>query len=253
MVAQNLDKFKYKGKKLPSISIFFPAHNEKDNIPVLLMNAMKVFPRIAEKFEIIVVDDGSVDSTWEILQEYSTKIPELVTIRHEKNQGYGAAIRSGLSASKYEYLFFSDSDNQFDLSEITLFLPHIADSDAVIGFRGKRRDPLIRILNAAGWKLVIRLYLGVKVRDINCAFKLFRKSHIDDIELLSDGAMISAELLAYLFLKKLRIKEIEVSHYPRKKGEQSGADLKVIAKAFRELSVIRKTLSKYSQKKNDTK
>ncbi|MBU1627611.1 glycosyltransferase family 2 protein [bacterium] len=239
----------FKGEKLSSLSAFFPAHNEETNLPKLLEDAMNVFSQVAEKFEIIIVDDGSTDNTKKILDDFKGKIPNLTAIHHEKNKGYGAAIRSGLSACKYEFIFFSDSDNQFDLSEISYLIPPIKDYDAVIGYRGKRKDPLVRTINAMGWKLVNRLILGVKARDINCAFKLLRRKHITDLDLISDGAMISAELLAYLQQKKLKIKEVEVSHYRRKSGEQSGANLKVIQKAFKELFIIRKSMKKFSRER----
>jgi glycosyltransferase involved in cell wall biosynthesis len=246
-----LKDFKFEGEKISSISAFFPAHNEETNIPSLLQNAVQVLSQIAEEFEIIVVDDGSTDNTKKILDDCKKKIPNLVTINHERNKGYGAAIKTGLSACKNEFIFFSDSDNQFDLFEISILVPHIKKFDAVIGYRGKRRDPFMRTLNALGWKFIIRLFLGVKVRDINCAFKLFRREHVSDINLISNGAMISAELLAYFDLKKLHIKEVEVTHYPRKSGQQTGANLRVIIKAFKELLIIKKTLKKFSQGKND--
>jgi len=238
-------EFKYEGEKLPALSAFFPVHNEEMNIPKLLDNAMKIFPQVAEEYELIMVDDGSDDNTREILQKYKEEIPSLTILYHERNKGYGAAIRTGISACKKEFIFFTDSDNQFDLKEITRLIAHIGEYDAVIGFRGKRSDPFLRTLNALGWKFAIRLFLGIKAKDINCAFKLFRRSQISDINLISDGAMISAELLAYFKLKKLKIKEVEVSHYPRTSGKQSGANLKVIARAFKELFIIRKALSNY--------
>jgi glycosyltransferase involved in cell wall biosynthesis len=245
-----MKEFKFESEKLSSLSAFFPAHNEATNLPKLIEDAVNVFSQVAYKYEIIIVDDGSTDNTMKILDDISRKNPNLIVIRHEKNKGYGGAIRSGLSACRYEFIFFSDSDNQFDLSEITKLTQHVKKYDAVLGFRGKRRDPFIRKLNALGWKIINRLLLGVKVRDINCAFKLFRKSHITDLALISDGAMISAELLAFFDLKKLTVKEVEVSHYPRKSGQQTGANLKVIQKAFKELFIIRKALKKFSQGKS---
>jgi len=237
-----------KVEKLPALSAFFPAHNEEDNLPILINNAVQVFSRVANEFEIVIVDDGSSDNTKGILENLKKNNPNLVTVYHEHNMGYGAALRSGLTACRYEYIFFSDSDNQFDLNEISHLISHIRDHDVVIGYRGKRRDPFMRTINAFGWKLIIRLFLGVRARDINCAFKLFHRSHIKDIELISDGAMISAELLAYLDKKKLRVKEVKVTHFPRKSGDQTGANLKVIARAFKELFIIKKSLKKFLTK-----
>jgi glycosyltransferase involved in cell wall biosynthesis len=237
-----------KPNKLPCLSVLFPAHNEGKNIPKLLESAFRIIPEITQIFEIIIVDDGSTDNTFEILEKYKLYESRLIVVHHDKNKGYGAAICSGLKACRYDFIFFSDSDNQFDLSEIKLLIEHIDKYDAVLGYRKKRVDPLFRKLNAFGWKIVTRLFLGIMVKDTNCAFKLFSRKCIDGVQLISDGAMISAELLAYFKLKKARIKEIPVSHYPRKEGTPTGAKLKVILKAFNELFKIRNEISKLKSK-----
>jgi glycosyltransferase involved in cell wall biosynthesis len=165
----------------------------------------------------------------------SERYPQVRPIHHAKNKGYGAALRTGLYAARNELIFFSDSDMQFDLNEIDRLLEYIEDHDIVAGYRAKRADPFGRRMNAWGWNMLVRMVLGVNVRDIDCAFKLFRRDVFAKIQLASVGAMINTELLARAAQQHMRIKEVPVSHYPRNAGQQTGANLRVIARAFREL------------------
>jgi len=223
--------------KPESISIIFPAFNEEDNIESAIAAARKAMLKFfaPDKIEIIPVDDGSTDNTRKILDRLAASCPDVRPIHHAKNKGYGAALRTGLYAARNELVFFSDSDLQFDLEEIEYLLDHIDEYEIVAGYRGKRADAAQRRLNAWGWNMLVRSLLGVKVRDIDCAFKLFRREVFDTIKLTSVGAMVNTELLALATQQKMRIKEVRVSHYPRTAGTQTGANLKVIAKAFREL------------------
>jgi glycosyltransferase involved in cell wall biosynthesis len=224
-------------KKPESISVIFPAFNEEANIERSVTAARRAMSRFfaADKIEIVVVDDGSTDSTRKVLERLSAEHPDVRPIHHAKNKGYGAALRTGLYAARNDLVFFSDADLQFDLEEIEHLLAHIEDHEIVAGYRGKRADPLQRRINAWGWNMLVRSMLGVTVRDIDCAFKLFRRDIFQTIQLSSVGAMINTELLALAAQQKMRVKEVRVSHYPRQAGTQTGANLKVIAKAFREL------------------
>lgn len=224
-------------KRASSISVVFPAFNEEANIELSVVAARRAMSKFfgPDKIEIIVVDDGSTDRTREVLDRLSARYPQVQAIHHAKNKGYGAALRSGLYAARNELIFFSDSDMQFDLNEIERLLDFIEDYDIVAGYRGDRADPFGRRFNAWGWNMLVWMVLGVNVRDIDCAFKLFRRDVFTKIQLSSVGAMINTELLARAVQQHLRIKEVPVSHYPRYAGEQTGANLRVIARAFREL------------------
>lgn len=218
-----------------SISAFFPCYNEEKNVEKLLTKAAQFLPTIAYDYEIIVVDDGSSDATTEIARNFLRENPKVKIIRHETNMGYGAALRTGFDNSEKEYIFFTDGDNQFDIREIVKLLPYIKDFDIVAGFRIKRRDNFIRRLNAKCFNLLVRLLFGLKVKDIDCAFKIFKRDVIGNLKLQSSGAFINAEFLIRATRRGYKIKEIGVSHYPRQWGTQTGASPRVVLRAFHEL------------------
>ena len=225
----------YPGVKLSSISLIFPAYNEEKNIEAATIKGRVALGKYADKVEIIVVNDGSLDSTGEIIDRLSKEHGDIVPVHHPKNKGYGAALCSGFSTASADYVFFSDSDLQFDLEEISKLVSWIGQYDVVVGYRAERADPFHRRLNAWAWNRLVRLLLGIKVRDIDCAFKLFHRQIFKTIRLNSAGAMVNTELLALATQQGFRIKEVPVSHFPRQAGTQTGANLKVIIKAFREL------------------
>lgn len=220
---------------MPSISLVFPAYNEEDNIVQAVKQAQKILNRIASPWEIIVVNDGSKDRTGDIINKLSRNDSHVRPIHHPTNYGYGAALKSGISAAKYDFVFFCDSDLQFDLKELPTFLKLINDCDIVIGYRAKRQDPFHRKMNAWGWKMLIRLVLGLKVRDIDCAFKLFRREVFETIKIDAVGAMVNTDILVQSQRYGFKIKQHPVTHYPRLNGQQTGANFKVILKAFKEL------------------
>jgi glycosyltransferase involved in cell wall biosynthesis len=149
--------------------------------------------------------------------------------------GYGAAVRSGISACKKEYVFFTDGDNQFDVSQLSLFVPLISQYDGVIGFRLNRQDSFVRKTNAWAWNRLVQWMFGLRAKDIDCAFKLFHRKVFERVQLESSGAMISTEMLVKMKKNKYRLHEIGVLHSPRLAGKQTGANLRVIFKAFNEL------------------
>ncbi len=226
--------------KLPSLTIFFPFYNEEDNIERTARSALDVAPRFADDFEIILVNDGSLDRTGAIADRLAESFPEIRAVHNRPNIGYGGAVRRGFAEARHAYIFFTDGDGQFDLNEIDRLIALLDRCDIAVGYRPERADPLFRKLNAWGWRQLIRLIFGVKVRDIDCAFKLFPKSFIDSIDLRSEGAMISAELLARARNRGLRVAETPVTHFARTAGNPTGANFKVIVKAFRELFRLRR-------------
>jgi len=221
--------------RLPSLSASFPAHNEEDNVQAMLESLLAALPQLADRFEIIVVDDGSTDETFERASSMARTDPRIRVVRHEVNRGYGAAVWTGLTSGTMEYAFFTDGDRQFDVRQLAELIPLVAEYDAVVGYRVNRQDNAIRILNAHAWNWLIRTLLHVPVRDVDCAFKLFRREALANLRIVSGGAMFSAELLARLVAGGAKIVECPVRHLPRESGTSSGGSPRVIARAFRDL------------------
>jgi glycosyltransferase involved in cell wall biosynthesis len=217
------------------LSVVFPAFNEEGNIRRTVETVIKVLPKVATRWEIIVVDDGSSDGTAVICDQLKRQYPQVEVIRHGENRGYGAALKSGITSAKYDLIFFSDSDGQFDFRELQQLICWSEDHDIVAGYRAKRQDPFYRRVNAFGWNVLVRVVLGLKIRDIDCAFKLFRRTVFDHVQIRCVGAMVNTEILAQATQLGMRIHQVEVSHFPRRYGKQSGANIHVILKALREL------------------
>jgi glycosyltransferase involved in cell wall biosynthesis len=219
------------------ISTFFPAYNEERNLEPLVRRTAEVLRRLAGKWEIIIVDDGSRDRTPEIAARLVKELPGVRHVRHSQNRGYGGAVKTGLKEAKLDWIFFTDGDGQFDVAELERLLPAAADADIVVGYRLDRKDSFLRKLNAFGWGTLVRTLFGLhgKVRDIDCAFKLFRRRVVDAADFKAEGAMISTELLVRAKKLGYRFREVGVHHFPRTAGTATGADPRVILRAFKEL------------------
>jgi glycosyltransferase involved in cell wall biosynthesis len=222
-------------KRPISISIFFPTYNEEDNIVSTVRHAETAVKKITDTYEIIIVNDGSKDKTGEMADRLAMENPRVRVVHHNPNQGYGAAVLSGIKAAQYDHIFFTDADLQFDLNELEKLTDYVPEYDVVLGYRAKRQDPLIRLFNAKGWNLLNRYLFGLRVKDIDCAFKLLRRDLVKDLPIKSRGAMMSAELLIRLQRKGVQFKEVPVTHLPRERGEATGAKPAVILRDFREL------------------
>ena len=226
------------GSRVAQLSFFFPAHNEEANIEGLVAEAMESLPTIAETFEIIVVNDGSRDRTQVLADELTAANPGVVrAVHHSTNLGYGAALRSGFAAARYELVAFTDGDRQFrveDLARLTERLAAPDRPDVVVGYRIKRADPLVRTLYARAYRLANRLFYGLTVTDVDCACKLFRREALEGVQVESDGAFFSAELLIKLRGAGRSIVEVGVPHYPRTAGSPTGARPQVIFRAVRD-------------------
>ena len=219
-----------------AVSVFFPMYDEEENVEPTVRKAFEVLPELIDEFELIVVDDGSRDRTAEIADRLAREHPEVRVVHHETNRGYGAAVKSGIAAARHELVFFTDGDLQFDLQEIELLLERIDRYDAVVGYRKRRNDPFHRSVNTFLWNRLVALAFGLRMRDVDCAFKLFRSEALRALPPLSTGgAILSTELMVQLQRSGARFTEVGVNHYPRRRGEQSGASLRVIARAFKEL------------------
>ena len=220
-----------------SLSVVLPAYNEEQVIASTVEQVTRELANLTRDFEVIVVNDGSTDRTGTILSTVQKLDRRIRVLTHEYNQGYGAALADGFAAATKDLTFFMDSDGQFDIRDLRCFLSLIDAYDAVIGYRTRRQDSWMRKLNAWGWKLVVRLALGVRVRDLDCAFKLLRTEFLHGHPLETRGAMINAELLYRLKVSGCTVREVGIRHLPRQSGRATGANLRVIACAFWELFV----------------
>jgi glycosyltransferase involved in cell wall biosynthesis len=230
-------------KRVPELSFFFPAHNEEANLGALVEESLEALPAIADRFEIIAVDDGSKDRTPEIADALAAARPGVVrVVHHPVNLGYGAALRSGFRASRYGLIVFIDGDRQFRVADVARLTERLQSPDApdvVVGYRIKRADPFIRRWYARTYRLANRIFFGVRVRDIDCACKLFKREALEPVRVASGGAFFTAEMLIKLRFEGRKIVQVGVPHYPRTAGSPTGAKPQVVFRAMRDFWSLR--------------
>ena len=233
-------------KIIEKLSVFLPVYNEEENIGNVVLNIKKVLQDIASEWELILVDDGSTDKSTELAKKLSDSDNRIRVITHKTNEGYGASIKTGLYNSKYPWIAFTDSDGQFDFAEITEFIKKQKESqaDLVIGYYKKRQVPAFTKLTSKFWEFSVFFLFGLKVRDIDCAFKLISKKVVNSIPPLESkrGAFISSELLIKSVKAGFKIAQVPVNHFPRTRGTGTGRNLDVIVKSFMDLFKLWKKL-----------
>jgi glycosyltransferase involved in cell wall biosynthesis len=226
---------------MPSISLVMPAHNEADNIEPVVTEAVPALAAVSDDFEIVVVDDGSKDDTAGVTRRLMETERHLRLVQHPVNKGFGAAVLTGFTSATKDWILYTDADRQFVLAELARFVPFTDKADLIAGYRAPRRDPFLRVLYGKGWSMLCTLFFGYTVRDVDCGFKLLRRTIIEQLadKIESRGATFSIEWLVRAKRAGYRFVELPVTHRPRVAGSQSGARLKVIARAFRELFRLR--------------
>lgn len=229
--------------RVPRLSYFFPAHNEQDNLVPLVDEALEALPGLAEAFEVVIVDDGSRDRTPEIADQLADKHRDLVrVVHHPTNLGYGAALRSGFAAARHELVAFTDGDRQFRVADLGLLTARLLEPDqpdVVAGFRIRRADPVIRTIYARAYRLANRIFFDLRIRDVDCACKLFRREALEGIRVESGGAFFSAELLIKLRESGRSVVEVGVPHHPRTAGSPTGARPSVVWRAVKDFWSLR--------------
>lgn len=226
-----------------SLSVILPAHNEAENIKATVQSCVSYLESNVSDYEVIVVNDGSSDDTKKIVEELSSINSKVILVNHEINKGYGSALRSGFDEAKRDFIFFMDSDGQFDIQDLDRLLPLAAVDKVVIGYREDRADSFVRSLNAWMYGMYIYLMFGLNVKDMDCAFKIFPTKAYQNIRpIKSGGALFTAEFLIKLKRTGFSFKEVPVRHFPRQFGTQSGANLNVILRMFKESWKLRNEL-----------
>ena len=231
----NVPQYPISPKTSYSLSVILPAYNEEAVIEQTVSRVLDVLQNWLRDFEIIVVNDGSRDQTATLVNRMAKLDKHVRLITHKVNRGYGAALATGFRSAQKELIFFMDADGQFDIRDLEKFFPLIERCDAVLGYRQPRRDPWLRKLNAWGWKQLVQIFFGVRVRDIDCAFKLYRSEFFKNFQLETRGAMINTEILYKFMRAGYTYTEVGVQHLPRVGGKATGAKFSVILRAFNEL------------------
>lgn len=201
------------------LTVVLPAFNEEASLPAAIDQCSILIQDLVDwNVEVVVVDDGSEDGSEGVLKALQRDLPWLRVIRHPTNQGYGAALKAGFAASQGRYVFYSDADNQFDLSELKDHVGLMEEVDLVVGFRIYRFDPLARLVASWFYNRLVRLLFAIRVQDVDCSFKLMRRERLGQLVLVSDDFFIDTELVARARKGHWRIREVGVRHFPRRAG-----------------------------------
>jgi glycosyltransferase involved in cell wall biosynthesis len=226
----------------PQLTFFFPAFNEEENVEATVARALAEIGPLVESLEVLIVDDGSTDRTPQLADALAAG-DSRVRAFHQPNRGYGGALRAGFEHAAGDLIGFSDGDLQFDLAEMSILLERLRavsrPVDAVIGYRRRRRDPVHRILIAKTYNAIVSVLFGLRVRDIDCAMKLFRREVFVDLPLDAEGPFLSAELLIKLRARGVRMAQVGVTHYPRPAGTNTGASFAKILRTLRDIGRLR--------------
>lgn len=220
------------------LSLVLPAHHEEANLEPVTREALAALPALYRDFELVIVDDGSRDATAAIADRLAAAEPRIRVVHHERNRGYGTALRSGFAAARGDLIAFMDADRQFNVRDLARLTPFAEASAIVAGYRLRRHDPWRRILLGAAFNVLVRILFSVRVRDIDCGFKLFHADLLQELDLRSPGALINTEILAKARRMGATLTEVGVPHHPRSAGKQSGGSPRVILRALGEICLL---------------
>jgi len=233
-----------------SLTVFFPCYNEEANVERTTRAALKTCRRLGVDFEVIIVNDGSKDRTGEIADRLAGDESHVRAVHNHPNRGYGGALQRGFREATKEWVFYTDGDGQFDFEEIDKLFPLLERFDIASAYRLDRKDSVMRKVNAFCWTRLINAFFDLGLRDIDCAFKLYPRKLFDEIDMRSEGALIDTEILARAKRLGYSIGQVGVHHFPRTAGQQTGANIKVIARAFKELLKLRRDIRQTKAKES---
>jgi glycosyltransferase involved in cell wall biosynthesis len=226
-------------ERLPSISAVFPAYNDGGTIPSMVLTALMTARQLTDEYEVLVVNDGSQDYTAEILEELASRYPELRVIHHSQNKGYGATLRTGFANATKEWVFYTDGDAQYDPHELAALAAALDQGiDVVNGYKVTRHDPLIRKVIGRMYHTFVRLAFGFRLRDVNCDFRLIRRSIFDAIELESESGTICLEMVKKFQDAGYVFAEVPVHHYPRVYGASQFFNWRRLLRTARQLAAL---------------
>ena len=231
--------------RLPGLSLVMPCHNESDNLRWLLPHVAEVMPRLAESYEVVIVDDGSTDGSGDVARSLAASLGmDLQVLRHEAKSGYGITVADGLRATRLEYSAFTDADGQFEVGDLALLIPLLDRADLVGGWRESRSDAAMRTVVSTVFNTLLRVLYGLRVRDADCALKVMRTAFLRSIDIESRSALMNAELYIKAQRGGWRVAQVPVPHHPRQLGVRSGARPRAIARAIKELVLFRIRLAR---------
>lgn len=224
----------------PSISVFFPAYNDSGTIGSLVLLSLKVLPELTDDYEIIVVNDGSKDDTAVIIDDLAAQYPQQVrAVHHPQNKGYGGALRTGFASATKDLVFYTDGDAQYDVKELKILYDTFSDQvDLVNGWKLKRHDPWFRIVIGKIYQYLIKYAFGLQLKDVDCDFRLMRRSIFDVVTLESNSGVICVEMMKKIQNAGFRLTEVPVSHHHRLYGRSQFFNWRRLLRVARDLSVL---------------
>lgn len=221
----------------PSVSIFYPCYNDWGTMGSMIMFTVQTSEHLGLDYDITIVDDGSDAHTRQLLDEIARQYPQVRVLQHEKNRGYGGALRSGFAAATREWIFYTDGDAQYDVRELELLLDHVSDNvDVVQGYKIQRNDPLHRIIIGRIYHWIVKIAFGLRLRDVDCDFRLIRRSVFDKVRLISDSGVICCEMMVKIQRAGFRVIQVPVHHHERAHGKSQFFNFPRIARVAWNLS-----------------
>ncbi len=215
-------------KKLSSVSFFCPAYNDEKNLPILVPHVSQFLKEITDTYEILIVHDGSPDKTGEVADSLAKEFSNVCVIHHAKNMGYGAALRDGFLGAKYDYVMYTDGDNQYDVREFLPYLHLLDTNDVLSGYVTKKAASLRRKIQSQVWNWLVRVLFFVWCRDIDCAMKIYKRAVLENISIKSSSCFIDAEMIIKAKKAHFKVAQFPVTHFPRTGGLASGSKMSVI-------------------------
>jgi len=223
----------------PSVSIFYPCYNDWGTMGSMVLLTIQTAERLGLDYDITLVDDGSDGHTLDLLDTIEANYPAVRVVRHEKNRGYGGALRSGFAAASKEWIFYTDGDAQYDVREIERLIEEAGpDVDVVQGYKITRHDPMHRRIIGRVYHWIVKLAFGLRLRDVDCDFRLIRRSVFDRVTLVHDSGIICCEMMVKIQRAGFRVAEVPVHHFQRAHGKSQFFNFPRIANVAKNLTEL---------------